>query len=347
MNRKARLIITALVTAAVITAGLFTILCGSSHESVTVSFVGDILLARGVEDAINDNSIEYIFESVKEKLSHADIAIGNLECALTESGVPAIKTSTLLFKASPAYAKTLQEAGFSLLNLANNHTMDFGGEGILSTIEAIEESGVHALGAGADKEDANLPVFIEKKGIKFGFLGFSDFPPDGYFTLSDKPDVAFVDRNTIAERIALAKKECDFLVVSFHWGREFEYECDGLQRELAHVAAESGADIIAGHHPHVLQGIEKYGQSYIFYSLGNFIFDALEPAGTDETVICDIEFGENGVKKIILTPVVISACRPEIVSGGRAETILENIKALSASLVAEIMIEEGVGYIEP
>ena len=235
-------------------------------------------------------------------LNESDIVFGNLECALTPGGVPAVKSETLLFKADPSCADVLRESGFTVLNLANNHSMDYGGEGILSTIDALEMGGIRALGAGTDKDDANKPVFIEKGGTTFGFLGFSDFPADGYFTFDDRPDVAFVDRQTIAGRISSAKKECDILIVSFHWGGEFSHDFESLQQELAHMAADSGADIIAGHHPHVLQGMEIYNGSYIFYSLGNFVFDTLEPSGTDETIICGVEFYGETIKKIVPDP---------------------------------------------
>ena len=347
MRNKARIIAAALVSLVLLEGGLLFNILKNGQANVTISLVGDILLSRGVEEAIKENSIENLFEGVQKKLNHSEIVLGNLECALTESGVPALKVETLLFKTDPIHAKALCNAGFSILNLANNHSMDYGSEGISSTISALDECGIASLGAGADKTQANQPVFIKKEGIVFGFLGFSDFPADGYFTFSDRADVTFVDRKTLANRVHSAKEECNFLIVSFHWGEEFAPDCDDMQKELAHLAADSGADLIVGHHPHVLQGVEKYGDSYIFYSLGNFVFDKLEPAGTDETVICDVIFDSDGVQSIAFIPMEIVDCKPQPVYGDKAQNILTRLQELSESLGTDIVINGGVGYVEP
>jgi poly-gamma-glutamate synthesis protein (capsule biosynthesis protein) len=294
----------------------------AGQRTVTVALTGDILLDRGVRKYLDSEGVDYPYEKVRNILGGFDIVFGNLECPITEGGVPALKSWNLLFKADIENSYALRRAGYDVLNLANNHVMDYGPEGLLSTLDALEKSGIKAVGAGEDSEKARLPVYVEVKDIVVGFLGYSAFPHEGYFFFADRPDVAYADINRIGDEIRNARDNCDFLIVSFHWGREFDFYPYDHQRELAYLAADSGADVVVGHHPHVLQGIEEYNGSRIFYSLGNFVFDWQVPTGTDETVIVGLTLSGGSIREVELIPVQIKDCQPVLAQGDKAERIL-------------------------
>ncbi|HWR61660.1 MAG TPA: CapA family protein [Clostridia bacterium] len=314
-------------------------------KPVHILAVGDILLDRGVGAYLEKNGFDYPYTGCGDSILKADIAFANLECPLTEGGKPALKRPELIFRGNTRNGPALKDAGFDILNLANNHTMDQGREGLLDTVELLESSGIRTLGAGKSRSEARKPVFIEKGWTKLGFLGYSDFPPEGYMYDEDKADVARPDMKTLKEEIRTAAEQCDFLVVSFHWGKEFDSYPGDRQREMAHAAIDSGAGLVIGHHPHMLQGAEEYKGKLIFYSLGNFVFDRQLHKGTDESVMLDIAVTDGECREARIIPVRIEACRPVIVQGEEAEAILDRYADLSEGYGVDIDIAEGIGYI--
>lgn len=292
---------------------LLLLLFKHSNKKITMSFVGDILLDRGVLKQMELNGYEYPFLEVKQTLRKADICCGNLECPLTDGGIPSSKDPKYIFKAPVDMAKYLKDAGFTLLNLANNHTMDHGAKGLLDTIDILDKYGIACVGGGTTLNDATLPLFISVRGTKIGFLSYSAFPPEGYFYADEKPNISKLNISTLGASVCNAKEQCDFLVVCFHWGREFDFFPNEDQKIAAHIAVDNGADIVIGHHPHVYQGIEEYNGKYIFYSLGNFVFDKQIPPGTDESYILNIYLRKGELEKIDLIPVKINYCQPKVI----------------------------------
>lgn len=317
---------------------LFAVLTANTKD-VTLTLTGDILLDRGVEAYLVREGTGYPYEKVKHILKKSDIVFGNLECPPTDRGIPVLKSRNLIFRADPSNAEALASAGFNVLNLANNHSMDYGHEGIWDTIKALEDAGIRTVGAGQNSDKARCPLYIKTKDLEIGFLGYSAFPREGYFYFPDRPDIAYIDASAISNEIKSADINCDILVVSFHWGKEFDFYPLKQQKQLARLAVDSGADIVAGHHPHVLQGIEEYGGRYIFYSLGNFVFDRQIPSGTDETVIVSLKINKKGIKKMELIPVRITNCQPEPVSSEDARHILKRLQLYSPQLLKDIVID--------
>lgn len=314
-------------------------------KEVVLCAVGDILLDRGVRAQIK-NDYDYPYRKVKNVLGGADITFGNLECPITNDGTPALKRPSLLFRAEPENAIAIKKAGFDILNLANNHTMDYGSEGIINTMKTLKKYNVNYIGGGHDYREARKPLYIKKKGCKIGFLGYSIFPPEGYISFSDRADVAKVYIETLKEEVESAKKNCDFLVVSFHWGKEFEFYAGKMQKELAHTVVDSGGDLILGHHPHVLQGIEKYKNSLIFYSLGNFVFDRQIPNGTDETIIVKFKIKNKKLQEVNIIPIKIKNCQPYVAEDIEAEYILNRLKMYSDGMNIKTNIKKGIGDIQ-
>lgn len=291
---------------------LCLILTSSAQHEVTLCFTGDIMLDRDVSLYTDKYGMGYPYELVEDVLKGADITFANLECPLTDTGTPA-KNYGILFKAQTVNAPALKNAGFDILNISNNHIMDYGTAGINETIRSLNDNDIEYTGISSE------PTIIKSCGEKIGFLGYSEVFND-------------CDEDKIKAEIAKARKLCNFLVVSFHWGCEYNNYPTESQKKWAHIAVDCGADLIIGHHPHVLQGIEKYKGKYIFYSLGNFIFDRQVQDGTDESVILNVKIDENGANSIETIPVVIKSCRPEIVQGSEGERILEKLEFYSKGI---------------
>lgn len=329
-------------TVALILYVLFSV-CGDNN--VTISLVGDILLDRGVEKVIQEHGADYPYSRVKSIVSKSDMAMGNLECPLTLEGIPVLKNRNIVFNADPANAYSLKKAGFDILNLANNHVMDYGSKGLLNTVIFLEKQGIATVGAGRNKDEAHKPAFIKKGLLTVGFISFSAFPAEGYFYFEEKPDVAYVDIDSIRSEIEVAREQCDFLIASFHWGREYDLYVSKAQRELAHHVIDSGADIIVGHHPHVLQGIESYKGKLIFYSLGNFVFDRQWQRGTDESVIINISVSRAGLEGVEIIPLKIKECQPAELKGEFSQQVLNRIEVLSSEQLS-LVRKDGRGYIE-
>ncbi|MEW9124903.1 MAG: CapA family protein [Thermotaleaceae bacterium] len=322
-------------------------LSGDKNEDITLVAAGDILLDRGVRKCIEGNGFDYPYLKVQEYFQKGDISFANLECPLTSGGSGVLKDRALIFKGDVENARVLKNVGFTILNLANNHTLDYASEGLRNTLEALEANGIQSLGAGINAQEAREPVFIKVKGTTIGFLGYSQFPSEGYLYFSDRPEVARVDQALMSKEIQRAKEKCDFLVLSFHWGKEYDFYPSELQKNLAHHAVESGADLILGHHPHVLQSIEQYQGKLIFYSLGNFVFDRQIQPGTDETVILSVKINKGKWLEATLTPVKIIDCQPTPVAGKEGEKILKDLQRYSQGRNSLMTIGDEKGYIVP
>lgn len=278
-------------------------------DEITISLTGDIMLSRGVQRYLEEYGYDYPYEDVSELFLQDDLTIGNLECPITDNGNNANKAKRFLFKADKDNAAALKRAGFDCLNLANNHTMDYMSSGLHDTMACLDEQGLAYVGAS---ENAALkkPYIFEKHGIRVGVLAYSALPAEGYFFNKDKPTIQYIstmDFSGMEEDIAAA--ECDFLIVYFHWGIEYQPYKSDTQELIAKKAIDLGADFVVGAHPHVLQEPELYKDKYIYYSLGNFIFDKQIPPGTDETIILQLTLDHQGLVSVKEIPAVIKKGR--------------------------------------
>ena len=290
--------------------GIIALLCVMLRRpGITVSLAGDVFLARGMEDKISKYGMDYPYEKVRKIFLDSDISFANLECPLTDAGKPSIKKKIYVFREDGQNAFALKRAGLDVLSLANNHSMDYGSQGLTDTMNYLKKAGVLYAGAGTNKEEAHKPLFISKSGITVGFLSYSEFPPEGYIHFDDKPDVAFLDKESLSNEIKAAKAMCDWLIVSFHWGKEFSKSSSEAQKSIAHQAVDSGADFIAGHHPHVLQEVEEYKNKMIFYSLGNLTFDKTSPEGVDRSAIASITLSKKRMLGCRMIPIQITDCQ--------------------------------------
>ncbi len=244
---------------------------GAGHRTtVTLLAVGDICLAGGVERAAGRSPRTYPFTAMRQTLRSADIAFGNLECALSTRGRRVPKKYN--FRGSPWWAKRLAEAGFDVVSLANNHSMDYGRTALRDTVNCLREAGVQPIGGGLDLVDAHALRVLERRGLKVGFLAYLGMFPPLLPVSSSEPSVAMGYPAQVRREVSAAQKRVDVLVVSLHAGVEMAPRPSARQREIAHAAVDAGADLVVGHHPHVVQPVEIYRGKPICYSLGNFVF---------------------------------------------------------------------------
>jgi len=283
-------------------------------EKLTIALVGDIMFAGHVGDTLRTKGADYIFEGYGEHFKEADIAFANLETAISHRGQP-MEDKEFTFRSSPLVAEALKKYNISAVSIANNHVLDYGYDAFEDTLTALENNGVKYSGGGRNKEEALKGTIIEKKGIKVGFIAFSRVVPvvDWYAT-DKKPGIlgAYkVHEPEVLELIRGFKSKCDVLVVSVHWGKEGSLEARDAEIESARNMIDSGADIIMGHHPHVVQGIEIYKDKPIFYSLGNFIFTGSRFEDGNKTIMAKVRISsDKKVESIEVVPGIIKSGRP-------------------------------------
>lgn len=258
------------------------------ENPINLAFVGDIMVDWSVKEAIKANGPGYPFEQVKEDIIKADLAIGNLETAVTRGGAAEDKQYT--FRSDPESLKGLKDAGFDILSLANNHTLDYGEEGLLDTMEYMKKYNLAYMGAGKNDDEAFAAVEKTIKGKTIKFLGFSQvLPTVSWYSGENKPGIANAyQQEKVIETIKKEKKDVDFVFVYIHWGAEKVDWPSDKQRAFAKNMIDAGADGIIGGHAHVLQGFEYYKGKPIAYSLGNFLFPDYVSGRSAETGVLNL-----------------------------------------------------------
>jgi len=243
----------------------------AAAEPITLVAVGDLLLGGSATATLRQQGADYPFAATAALLQGANIAIANLEAPLTDGG-EAVVDKTYTFRVPTTTAAAIQRAGLDVLTLANNHMGDYGPQGVLDTRAALRPYGLRAVGAGANLAEARRPSAIATRGGKVGFLAYSNTLPTDFYASASRPGTAPGWPDLVRADIKKLKPFVDYIVVSFHWGAEKMPAPKDYQRLYAHLAIDAGADVVIGHHPHVLQGAERYKNGAIFYSLGNYAF---------------------------------------------------------------------------
>ena len=273
------------------------------------------------------------FENVKKAFRDKDILFGNLETVLSNRGKEVEKAISL--HASPDKVKYLKAAGFDILNVANNHIMDLGWEGFNDTLEVLNRNNLKFIGAGNQKFN-NSYALVERKGIKLGFLGYYS----GGF--GDIKKGVFINRinDDIYRDIKNLKLKCDVVIVSLHWGIENVFYPSPKQIKLARNLIDAGSSLILGHHPHVVQGIERYKNGLIVYSLGNFQFIA-DRKKNRSSVILTAKINKNGIEDYNIIPVKIDEnFIPCVMNNQDTQEMLSFIDKISLPIIEERLNEK-------
>jgi Bacterial capsule synthesis protein PGA_cap len=238
---------------------------------VTVVMTGDVMLGRTINQQILASRDQFPFNHTGSFLRGFDLTVGNLECVVSTLGSPEPKQFT--FEANPLGFVRLLDAGFDVVSVANNHSGDYGKAAFADMIHHLPLLGITPLGGGMNYASAHTPVFKVVHSTTIGFLAYCEIGPNYFAATADVPGHSWLDPAAMRADIAAARPQCDFLIVFTHWGIEYTTVETGHQQAMARLAIDSGADLVVGCHPHVIQPSEVYRGKPIIYSLGNFVFD--------------------------------------------------------------------------
>lgn len=275
--------------------------------AIQISALGDVALGQDWRFNYGDSfdyvfkqkngDYNYFFKNAVDILSQDDLTIANLETTLSNETEKAEKYdygNNYWFNGRPEFANILKAGSVEAANLANNHTYDYGQRGYGATRKALQDADIDYFGYSD-------VLYKEVKGIKIGMAGFNQLG-----NVEQGLDMA-VFKKEVAEMTAKLRQECDLVIANFHWGKEYQYKQNDLQKELAYLAIDNGADLVIGNHPHVLQPIEKYNGKYITYSLGNFCFGGNKTPKDYDTAIYQqtFVFDSENVLQPVAEPVII------------------------------------------
>lgn len=262
---------------------------------LVLAAVGDVNLGDRVGLAIGAYGPRYPWVSVAPVLRRADLAVGNLECTVSTRGAP-LGGKRYTFRGRPAaLAAAGGFAGLDVVSLANNHSLDYGREAFIDTIRHATRAGISVAGGGSNLAAARRPSVQEMGGLRVAFLAYSDVRPLGFDAGSGFAGTSPAFPEIIAPDVRRARRNADVVVVYFHWGEERTFRPNERQRVLARLALSSGATVVLGAHPHVLQPVERpRPRKLVVWSLGNFVFGATSP-GTQRSGILFVRLGATGV----------------------------------------------------
>lgn len=284
---------------------------------------GDIMLSRYVDAVMErEESTKYPFDAVRWYVRSGDIALANLEHPVA-SGAK-VSVTGMRFRADPDIVPAVADAGFDILTLANNHMFDAGTGAFLETLRILDENNILRAGAGRNEKEARAPVYIDVHGTRVAVLAYGDPRFKGQVRFADEqPGIAEADIEDMRSDIRKAHAGADIVIVSLHAGWEYRASPDPLQRTLARMLAEAGADIVLGHHPHVVQPLEQSGDSWIIFSLGNLVFDQMWSEDTRRGMLLKFFLDRTAVFAIEAVPVLIhDFAQPQIaMNPGKDETL--------------------------
>lgn len=292
----------------------------SAKNIRTIIATGDIIPARSVNfQILQHKDFNWPYLKTYPLTQNADITFVNLEspqiknCPLTNEG--------MVFCGDWHNVEGLKFAGIDIVSLANNHAGNYGQDRVKETIDHLKTVGIDATG----NIFSNL-VIKDVRGIKFAFLGFNDIS-------KDQPGISNVNEEKIKAEIARAKAQAEIVIVTFHWGIEYQDQPDARQKILGHLAIDCGADLVIGNHPHWIQPIEIYKGKLITYAHGNFVFDQEWSLKTKQGVVGKYTFYNNQLIDAEFTPVIIEDFgQPRPANTDEKTAILENMKTQSEKL---------------
>ena len=310
--------------------------------------VGDIMLDGTSRPVLAQNGYDYAFAGVKHLFGAAPIIFGNLEGPLTDRGT-AEQDKTYVFRSPPdKVSQALAGAGFNVVSLANNHTLDYGADGLVQTIETLDAAGIAYAGAGPDLKAARRPAILEAGGKRVAILAYSLTLPENFYAAPGKPGTAFGHEGHVRADVQAARKQADIVLVSFHWGQEGKTELREYQVRLGRLAIDAGAAAVIGHHPHILQGIEHYRDGVILYSLGNFTFGSYSRRA-QVSAVAELVFDGDRVGELRMHPISVNnfevEFQPRPLAPAAAERVVAELTELSAARQTRVANEAGVAIL--
>lgn len=307
---------------------------GTPAAPIRIALTGDVSLGRRVATWTRLRGVHYPWEAVAPLLREADVAVINLESPLTDRGKP-LRNKGIWLRGEPAFVAGLRWAGVDAAVVANNHSLDFGREGFVRSLQVLEQAGILPVGGGRDESEAAAPRVVEAGGWRLCLLAYTPFatlwwhPAERLPFLAGpgRPGVLPPDLERVRAALASCREAADAAIVSLHWGQEDVPRPSEEQRDLARRLVDAGADAVVGHHPHRLQGVEFYRGRPILYSLGNLVFDQRRDF-QQRGAVAVLRWPEGTVE---LHPVRIVEGQPRPARGAEGRTILAELAALSSA----------------
>lgn len=282
-------------------------------DTLGIVLTGDILLDRGVRREIARHGVDHLFSDGIDSMFHAvQVVVGNLECPATKIEAPVFKQ--FIFRGEPEWLEALRRHGITHLNLANNHSIDQGREGLLDTKRNIEAAGMVPIGAGCNMTEAASPILLANHPRKVWLMTSQRLALENYSYLPDRPCVSQEPMDSLLNRV-LRLRHSDstaVIIVSLHWGGEHTLQPVPRQRMEAHQLIMAGADILVCHHTHTLQTIEEFRGHPIYYSVGNFIFDQPKDINSKACIV-RLKITEHDLQTETI-PILIRNCVPTLIS---------------------------------
>jgi poly-gamma-glutamate synthesis protein (capsule biosynthesis protein) len=309
-------------------------------QPVTLAFVGDLMLGRGVSRALRGHPPEWFWGDVLPVLRQASAIFANLESPITSSGERWRRSWKMFhFRADPAALRILECAKINFVCLANNHVMDFGERGLIDTLDALDGAGIRHAGAGRNAAEATAPVVVDLPGLKIGVIAATDNmrafsatvdrPGTNFIEMTAEPANLFWISRSVAE---LRRAGAALVVLSLHWGPNMRLSPTRLFRRLAHAAIECGIDVVHGHSAHVVQAIERHRNGVVFYDTGNFIDDywKFPFRKTYWSFVFLLDLEESRLSRLRLVPVHIHSSPLGLATGETARAIKNRMKSVCA-----------------
>ena len=306
------------------------------HEPIKLVAVGDLCpgdltcVGFGTGTLMRERGPHFALERVRNLLREGDIGFANLEGVLSNRGIDPNHIDTMEFRGVPEFGHAMRDAGFNVVTIANNHVGDYGPEVVWDTVNNLRSAGIHVLGL-RDKNRTATPLIQEVKGLRIGWLAYT-----WHYSKNQAEDLKLLSLTKgpeVPAEIAALRPHVDFLIVTPHWGAELVSVPPERVIKFAHAMADAGADLVLGHHPHILQGTERYGKCLIVYSLGDFLFDDWLPWLTETAMFrCTIEDGK--VTQPEFVPLKINQTfQPEPATKAQSRRILRRIERSTKAIV--------------
>lgn len=310
--------------------------------------VGDIMLDGTARPVLSEKGYDYPFVHMRKFFDGAQVVFGNLEGPLTTRGKPE-QEKTYVFRSPPdKVSQALKNAGFNVVSLANNHTLDYGADGLTDTMQALDSVGIAHTGAGATVHEARRPVMLNAVGKRIAILAYSLTLPENFYAGSKTPGTAFGHEAFIRSDVEGARRQADIVLVSFHWGQEGKTSLRDYQTRLGRLAIDAGAVAVLGHHPHILQGVERYKDGVILYSLGNFTFGSYSNTAK-VSAVAELIFADEGLATLRLYPINVNnfevVFQPQPLIGAAATSVVDTLRNLSTALKTELIDDNGTALL--
>jgi poly-gamma-glutamate capsule biosynthesis protein CapA/YwtB (metallophosphatase superfamily) len=320
----------------------------AADDEITIAAVGDIMLGHRAEPFLVKEGPSYPFVNVMPVLRQAQLVIGNLESPISTRGT-AVENKQFTLRVGPVAVEALKAAGIRVVTLANNHILDFGPQALQDTLSVLGENSILYSGAGMDLDDARAPALLKIGGRTIAFLSYSLTFPLEFYASAGRPGTAPGYREYVKRDIQKVRPVADLVVVSFHWGAELMTTAKPYQQDLGRRSIEWGADLVLGHHPHILQELEVYRGRLIAYSLGNFVFGS-ESDKTNASIILLCTFKGKSLVRVEAVPLDVNnyrvAYQPRILTGSKADSLLGEINTASDKFKTRLTIRDGRGTLD-